>query len=140
MRPRANVRSRERECPMKRDTKAFWSAFGLAFESGMELPEMNQVTGVPADIEIAPGKVPRHVENAFYACPWYEAAENQFLIRVPGIASFHVENGNRIVAEGSDGASSEDVRVFLLNTVLPALLLQRGMVALHGAAAVINGQ
>ena len=122
------------------DGKEVRSAFGLTFESEMELPEMDRAIRADADVRIELGNAPDHLENADYADPWYEAAGNRFLLRVPDIADYYVEHGRRIVIGISDGASSEDVRVFLLNSVLPTLLLQRGMVALHGAAAVINGQ
>ena len=122
------------------DAKEVRSAFGLTFESEMELPEMDRAIRADADVRIELGNAPDHLENADYADPWYEAAGNRFLLRVPDIADYYVEHGRRIVIGISDGASSEDVRVFLLNSVLPTLLLQRGMVALHGAAVVINGQ
>ena len=116
------------------------SAFGLAFETAMELPEMDGTFCAQADVRIELGEAPGHLENAEYANPWYEAAGDRFLLRVPEIANFYVENGNRIVVEGLSGAPGEDAGVFLLGSALSALLMQRGMLALHGVAAVINGR
>ena len=128
------------ESLMGLEAKAVWSAFGLTFESEKELPEMDRAVRAEADVTIEQGNVPGHLENADFADRWYEAAGNRFLLRVPGIANYCVEHGKRIVIESSDGASDEDARVFLLSSALPALLMQRGLVALHGAAAVVNGK
>lgn len=125
---------------MRCDTKEFRSAFGLTFESEIELPELDRAVRSEADVRIALENAPSHLENADFVDPWYESAGNRFLLRVPGIANYYVEHGKRIVIEVSDGASDEDARVFLLNSALPALLMQRGLVTLHGAAVVVDGQ
>ena len=51
-----------------------------------------------------------------------------------------MENGTTIIIEPDDQADMQDVRLFLLNTVIAALLIQRGYIALHGAAGIINGK
>jgi hypothetical protein len=42
--------------------------------------------------------------------------------------------------EPADGASEDDLRLFLLESVFPALLQQRGYLALHGSAVGIRGR
>ena len=114
-------------------------AFGLRFECGMALPEMDGACG-PADVRIELGKAPERIQDAAFSTPWYEASDGRFLLRAAGIASYYVENGNRIVAQPLGGAPEEDVRVFLLGSALPVLLMQRGLVAFHGAAAAVGGK
>ena len=120
-------------------TKDVRTAFGLGFESDLALPEMD-LRDVPADVRIVRGKVPEHLENASVATPWYESAGRDFLLHAAGIARYRVENGSLITFEPLGAASDEDARVLLLGSALPVLLLQRGLIALHGAAAVIGGQ
>jgi|WetSurMetagenome_2_1015567.scaffolds.fasta_scaffold00105_39 hypothetical protein len=114
-----------------------YAAYGLIFESEMDLPELVAADG-PADVVIGFGKAPEHLDAPLVATPWYETAPGRFLLRVDGIARYYAENGNSIVIEPCDNADPEDVRLFLLNPVLAALLYQRGYLALNGSVAVVD--
>jgi hypothetical protein len=120
-------------------TNKTFTAFGLTFISEIALPELLPATG-QADVQIMVGKAPDHLENPQVKTPWYEAAPGRFLLRVEGIAKYFVENGALIVIEPRPAAQPEDIRVFLLHTVLAALLQQREYLVLHGAAAVVDGK
>ncbi|MFZ2959947.1 MAG: hypothetical protein WA705_23960 [Candidatus Ozemobacteraceae bacterium] len=115
------------------------TAFGLIIESELELPELFASNG-QIDAAIVFGKVPEHLETPVEKTPWFEVAGGKFLLRVDGIAKYYVENGNMIVIDPEAGTNKEDVRVFLLNTVIAALLQQRDYLILHGSVALINGK
>jgi hypothetical protein len=119
--------------------KKTYSAFGLVIESELELTELLPATG-QADVQIMVGKAPDHLENPQVKTPWYEAAPGRFLLRVEGSAKYYVENGELIVIEPYPAAQPEAIRVFLLHTVLAALLQQRDYLVLHAATAVIDGK
>ena len=116
-----------------------YTAFGLNIESEIELPELLTSEG-PADITITLGSVPERIQNPSETTPWFEIGQGLFLLRVDTIAKYFVENGTTIIIEPDDQADMQDVRLFLLNTVIAALLIQRGYIALHGAAGIINGK
>jgi hypothetical protein len=119
--------------------KGSYTVCGLVIESELELPELLPATG-PADVHIVLGQTPDHLEAPTAQTPWYETAPGRFLLRVDGIAQFFVENGNRIVIDPHPQPRPEDLRVFLLHTVLAALLHQRDCLVLHGAVAVVDGK
>jgi len=116
-----------------------YTAFGVNIESELELSEFSSSES-PADVAVVFGKVPERLDNPAAKTPWYEAKAGELLLRVDSIAKFYVANGCRIVIEPANGADGDDIRVFLLETVISALLGQRGLLALHGSTALINGK
>jgi hypothetical protein len=64
----------------------------------------------------------------------FQAAPGEFLLQVPGIARYLVRDGRQVTIDRAPAADDATVRVFLLNTVLGALLQQRGRLVLHGSA------
>jgi hypothetical protein len=121
------------------DKKKHYAAFGLGITSEIDLPELLPAADL-ANVQIRLGKTPGHLETPEVKTPWYEAAPGRFLLRVDGIAAYYVENGNRIVIEPNPKTRPENIRVFLLNTVLAVLLHQRDYLVLHGAVAVVDGK
>ena len=51
---------------------------------------------------------------------------------IPDVASFYVRNGNQISIAPHPKADEDSVRIFLLGPALGILLLQRGLLVLHG--------
>lgn len=115
-----------------------YTVFGFNIESELELPMLK--TSITAEVSIVYGKVPEHIEAFLEKTPWFELAPGKFLLRVDGIAKYYAEYGKLIVIEPHEGASENDIRVFLLDKVLAALLQQRGYLALHASATVISGK
>ena len=112
----------------------YW-AYGLRIHAEIvcpELPPHPQPAGNP-DVTIhllSPVEsVSESLENGCY-----EVRKGIFRLAVPGVAQYLVEGGNRISIEPLAGASPEEVRLFLLGSVLGALLYQRGLFPLHGSA------
>jgi hypothetical protein len=69
----------------------------------------------------------------------YQLAKNEYILRVQGVGGYYVTNGNRIVYE--PGEQSEECLVceHLLNVPIGVLLLQRGIISMHGSAVVVDG-
>jgi len=65
---------------------------------------------------------------------YYEVRPGVFRFTVQGVARYLVENGSRISVEPIQGSSADEVRLFLMGSVLGALLYQRGLFPLHGSA------
>lgn len=116
-----------------------YTEFGLNIQSEIELPELLISEG-SADVIIALGNVPATLDNPSEKTPWFEIGKGQFLLRVDGIAKYYVENGSKIIIEPDDQTDMQDIRLFLLNTVIAVLLLQRNYIVLHGAAVIIDGR
>ncbi len=120
-------------------TSHAYTAFGLILDSELKLPELFSAEG-QADIKIVWGNVPDRLEVPLDQSPWWEITANEYLLRVSGVASYYVKNGEEIIIEPCMNAKAQDIRVFLLGTVLPALLSQRDYLVLHGGAVVVNGK
>ncbi len=70
---------------------------------------------------------------------YYQAADGQFLLRVADVAAYYVTNGGQIVVQPDGKESGHLSRLYLLGTAMGVLLMQRGMVPMHGSTVDING-
>jgi hypothetical protein len=102
------------------------------------LPELLTTTDAP-EVSISLGKVPEDTTSKFQNNKVCRLIKNQFLLRVAGVGCFYVTNGNSIVVEPAEQAEEGLVRLFLLGTTFGALLMQRGILPVHGSAVIING-
>jgi len=92
-----------------------------------------------ADVTIRRGEAPDALaspesEGVAWAC-----ARGRLLFRLPCGLRLLVEGGERIRWAAKPGLAEADVRLFVLGTALPALVLHRGLLALR-ASAVALGQ
>ena len=68
-------------------------------------------------------------------------ARGDLRLTVEGIGRFRITDGERIGWQRADaGVSDQDIRTFLLGSAVGALLIQRGMLVLHGNALEKDGQ
>ncbi len=113
---------------------AYW-AYGFRIHTELvcpELPPLPEHTGNPdVTIELMPQATPAS-EAPAKTC--YEVQPGSFSLTVPGAAHYRVEEGRRIFIEPLPGAEPEKIRLFLLGSVMGALLYQRGLFPLHGSA------
>lgn len=120
-----------------------YQAFGLSIQSSLSLPELflkkNHFTENP-DVEILFGKTPEKLENPQKEGVAYQANPNEYLLDLEGIARYLVTDGNKITIQRKEGATDEDLRVFLLGSALGALLHQRETFILHASAIIIEGE
>jgi hypothetical protein len=114
---------------------------GVTFVSEIALPELPQIqqkaaTLHPVDIRL--GEVPNHLPGAAELDPDCFATSEQYLLRIPGLASYLVSNGRDIVVRPEAGALLLDVRAYLLGTLFAVLCQQRGLLPLHASAVSSN--
>lgn len=119
--------------------KYSYSAFGIQFESDFILPELNTCTGGSADVKILYGNVPSEIHSPYEEDDYYQIAENEFLFSVDGVASYYVTNGEQVIVQLFN-QDLREVRLYLLGTVMGVLLMQRGIIPIHGSAVVIEGR
>lgn len=65
---------------------------------------------------------------------YYEVRPGVFRLAVPGVGQYLVEEGSRISIQPLAESKLEEIRLFLLGSVVGALLYQRGLFPLHGSA------
>jgi len=119
-------------------TEYSYTIFGLSFRSQLELPEFEITPAEKADISIRFGNTPDHLNNISSSGILYEAGTDAFLLKLPHIGNYLVINGNEIIIHPRPEASSEEIRLFLLGSVLGALLFQRGFLPIHGSSVKID--
>jgi hypothetical protein len=117
--------------------------FGLNIISELHLPSHpicrpQQYTA--PDIIIECGNTPITLANPQFKGVRFQAAQGEFLLCVDNIARYHVQNGSRITIMPENGAKNEDITLFLMGSVMGALLHQRNTLALHAGAIEVNGK
>ncbi|MBP2657823.1 MAG: HPr kinase [Firmicutes bacterium] len=115
-----------------------YEAFGLNFDSQIILPELARAIGKMGDVRINYGDVPKQVESPIEETHYYQASSDEFLLRVDGVATFYVDKGEQIIVKTCNSANPKLVRLYLLGTVMGILLMQRGILPIHGSTVDIN--
>lgn len=124
-----------------------YMAYGLTIASELELPELLTSTSTStsdadaAELEISYGQISTaDLDAGTQISPFVWVSDDTFWLHVPGVARFSVSGGSRIVVMPFPGVDQASVRVFLLGSVLGAVLFQRGLLLLHGNAVEVNGR
>lgn len=111
-----------------------YQAFGLHFRACLPCPELlpgNQ----PPEVTVSYGPVPETlIEPPPPEESWFQSAPGLFLLNIKDIARYLVRNGEEIIIDRAPQASDTEVRLFLLGSVMGALMHQRRRLPLHGSA------
>ncbi len=116
---------------------AMYKAFGLRISSELHIPELSAAYDDEADVwirfvDLSNWKQRLHNRNLI-------VEHNVLVVHVAGVAVFAVEEGRRIGISPEANADVEIMRQCVTSTCMAAILLQRGMLALHGSAVMIEG-
>ena len=136
-----NDKNQNQDKSVKSSNRYRYKVFGLHIESNILLPELLNAldTFDTPEVSIRFGKVPISITGAIERTKIYQVTKNQFLFQVPRVGSYYVTDGNSIVVEPAEQSEERFVRLFLLGTAFGSLLMQRGILPIHGSAVVING-
>lgn len=111
-----------------------YRVFGLTIESKLELPELMIDNVNEPDAFIDFGQVPEKLQDVQAKGGLFEASTNKFLFKLDSVGAFFVENGTNITINPSNKSSPEEIRLFLLGSIMGALLHQRSILPIHGSA------
>jgi energy-coupling factor transporter ATP-binding protein EcfA2 len=114
--------------------------FGLRIKSPLEIPELTSIITKQVDVNIIFGNNPSKLENVVTSGALFETAKEEFLLKLPHIGTYYVKNGNIVIIDANEGVSEDEIRLFLLGSVLGAILYQRGLTPLHGSAVDIENK
>ena len=89
-------------------------------------------------VSIRLGEVPTEIVGGTAYGPECQVSGSEYLLRIPGVAGFHVRNANSVIVDKVPDASVADVSTYLLGSVFGALCHQNGMLPLH-ASSVRSG-
>ena len=115
---------------------------GLTVASELDLPGAipGWAKNERPDVTIRCAPVPATLEGLTTSGPTWEIADEEFLLRVPGVARFLIARGQEIIMELEPDAEERDAAGFVLGTSFGILLHQRGALVLHGAAVASDGR
>ena len=115
---------------------------GLSVVSEIALPGLIADTSetAPPQVTIRRGPVPRNLPAPTTSGPTWEVGGKQFLLRIPDIARFLLNDGREIVFAPESEETVADIPIFILGTVFGILLHQREQIVLHASAVRVNGR
>ena len=111
-----------------------YKAFGFSIRSCIACPELTPYYCPAPDVSIRYGRVPDTLESPLRKGVCFQAVPGIFLLILKKIARYMVSEGKEIVIERINGSEDTDLRLFLLGSVMGALLYQRGFLPLHASA------
>ena len=62
------------------------------------------------------------------------------MIRIPDTAIFSIQEGKQIIVSPMGNTCEDKIRLYILGICMGALLMQRGILPLHGSAINIDGK
>ena len=110
-----------------------YKIFGTCVLSELELPE-GILCSLTPEVTISFGSVPERIEYPLFEGTRFQVSAEEFLLKVEGVACYHINRGKSITIDRSEGGSDDEVRLFLLGSAFGALIHQRGMLPIHGSA------
>ena len=120
-----------------------WISEGLPIP---ELPEAQRSTleATPSASIAIREEDPQHwpeLAAGAHDTPFLQMGRRDLRLTVEGIGRFRISNAEQIAWQRADGSvSHQDLCTFLLGSAVGALLIQRGMLVLHGNALERDGQ
>ena len=109
----------------------YYHAFGLKLESALPLPELQRGSG-PADVVIDFADGEHHDRNE----RWLSGAGEHITLHLDDMV-FTVEGGRSVRIAAPPGTGDNDIRLWLLGTVMATLLHQRGYFPLHANSVLL---
>ncbi|WP_236343659.1 HPr kinase/phosphorylase [Paenibacillus plantiphilus] len=122
--------------------KMIYRAFGLRVLSEFPLPELVQVDDCEGQADVV-------IERADLSGLWnglevhhqfFAVKDKGIIHHIPDTAILCIQEGKRILVSPMAGAEENKIRLYLLGTCMGTILMQRGILPLHGSAVAINGK
>ena len=107
--------------------------------SEIPLPELDPIQfDAPPDASIRLGAVPESIEDVVANESRWWASREEYLLRVPEVATFLVRRGREVIVQPVAEAIPADVRAYLLSPIFSVLCYQCGMYSLHASAVRVG--
>ncbi len=113
--------------------------FNKTIDADIPLPLVRcSAEPVETDLVFRKGVVPRKLTNPIHEEHFYQVAEDEFIVEIAGVARFWSRKGRIVVYERMNTTDDRDIALFLLGSILGAVLLQRGEFLLHACAVATD--
>ena len=91
-------------------------------------------------VRVTLGEVPKELAGGFAYGKFCWVSPSKYLLRIPGVAQFLVQNGDTVLVQLSGDAPAADVSTYLLGSVFGALCHQNGLLPLHASSVRAGGE
>lgn len=119
----------------------FYNLSGLAVQSEIPLPGLIPLDDDRTpDVTIGAATVPDMLADALATGPTWQRSERQFLLDIPSVGRFLLEDGRHIAYQRAPDVEDPDIAIFLAGNVFGTLLHQRNHIVLHASAIAVNGK
>lgn len=113
---------------------SYW-AFGLNIQSDIEFPEFVNAEFELADLVISHQEVPKKLKSKPLIEQNHVAInDDEYYLEVENVAKYYAYQGKIIDVDINPRADSRTIRIYLLATVMAAVLHQRNCIPLHASA------
>ena len=107
---------------------------GLQIDSEVLLPGLLPGSRQDPDVRIRYGSVPTALPNPASQSSWFQALPDTMLLNIKGVARFLIVKGKEIIIEPYANCQDDVLRLYLMGSAFGALLIQRGILAMHASA------
>lgn len=116
-----------------------YNAFGFVISSEIILPDLYLALepSHEPDIWIRTGTIPDRGERD---ASGFRVFGDCALLSIDNVADYWIAHGREIIVDPAEGASSLDVRLYLLGSALGAVFHQRGILPLHANVIDVGGK
>lgn len=112
----------------------YLKAFDLVIKSEFPFQAISYLEKGFFDVEVVKGACPISLEKSIYQGVNFEANEHAFLLKIPTVANFLIQEGKKVFIEPVEGAENREIELFFLGSVMAVILLQRDILPFHGSA------
>lgn len=122
-----------------------YEVFDINFISkGLEISELEEVKKSNKNKvfieECDPSKWPK-LSLGKYDTEFLKMKNDELRLKINGVGQFRILNGNTIFwSKENKGVSDQDIIIFMLGSAFGSILIQRGILVLHGNALVKDGK
>lgn len=116
-----------------------YHAYGLTIQSEFPLPELVPCEHARADVLVRYGSTGRARPQGNHENGYYDLTSEEAYFFWSQVGAFVVRDGNEIIVAPNPDVDAQLLRQPLLGIVLSAIIQQRGWLALHASAVVVDG-
>lgn len=124
---------------MSVQSKYYYKAFGLNLESDFILNGLLPSDG-PTEVRIMEDTVSVNFSGPADENVYWHEGKDSFAFRINGFGAFLMKNGNEITIQKEAQLTDERCALYISGTCMGVLLMQRGLMPMHGSALSLNNK
>lgn len=115
-------------------------AYGFTIGSYYPMFGFEEICSIHPDIVIESGTTPGRLKNVRNQSRFYQSNDEEFLLRINGIATYYVTRGTNVIVQRMNNADDGEVSAYLSGMIMGVIFHQRGLIPLHASSVVYNGK